>query len=113
MSLDVYLEENYCPVCKRAYKVFCSNITHNLNKMADALGIYEPIWRPEECGVEKAEQLIPILEKGVALLELDPEHYKQYDASNGWGTYDGFLPWLREYLEACKKYPKARVRADR
>lgn len=85
MSLDVSLEENCCPVCKRADEVFHSNITHNLNEMADALGIYEPIWRPEECGVEKAEQLIPILEKGVALLELDPVHYKQYNASNGWG----------------------------
>lgn len=69
MSLDVSLEENCCPVCKRADEVFHSNITHNLNEMADALGIYEPIWRPEECGVEK----------------LDPVHYKQYNASNGWG----------------------------
>ena len=30
------------------------NITHNLNKMASELGVYEHLWRPDEIGVTKA-----------------------------------------------------------
>jgi hypothetical protein len=40
MSLDVYLEE------VRPCTVYSSNITHNLNKMADEAGIYQALGAP-------------------------------------------------------------------
>jgi len=43
-------------------QVFHRNITHNLGKMANAAGIYEALWRPEEIGITQAKQLIdPIM----------------------------------------------------
>lgn len=107
MSLDIYLYKY-----KRA-SIFDSNITHNLNKMAEAAGIYGCVWRPEENGFENAGQLIEPLEKGIKELKSKPDFYKQFEPDNKWGTYDDFIPWLEEYLEACKNNPDAEIFASR
>lgn len=125
MSLDVYLtgepkEVNcICPTCYHLHKrdttekYYSSNITHNLNQMADAAGIYNHLWRPDEFGITKAQQLIEPLTKGLADLNSRPEYYSQFNAKNGWGTYDQFVPWVVAYLAACKEHPEARVRVSR
>lgn len=107
MSLDVYLEVT------KPTEVYWANITHNLNVMADAAGIYGALWRPDEHGLMKAGQLVPILEKGLADLKARPEYFKTFDAPNGWGTYIHFVPWVEKYLEACKENPDADVRVSR
>lgn len=109
MSLDVRLEG----VETRTIGYFSSNITHNLGRMAEAAGIYQAIWRPEELGITKAGELIPLLEVGLKELESDPEKFSQYNAPNGWGTYERFVPWVRDYLEACKEHPEATVEVCR
>lgn len=91
---------------------FSANITHNLHQMATAAGLF-CIWHPEDSGAEKAGQLIEPMEKGLALLKSDPERFRQFDADNGWGTYEQFVPWVERYLAACKEYPDARVRVSR
>ena len=107
MSLDVYL------MVTKPTEVYEANITHNLNTMADAAGIYDALWRPDENGLVKAGQLIPILEKGLADLKERPEHFKTFDSPNGWGKYIHFVPWVEKYLEACKENPDADVRVSR
>ena len=107
MSLDVYLEE------VRPCAVFDANITHNLNRMAEAAGIYGVVWRPEENGIETAADLIEPLKAGIAAMKADPERFRQFDAPNGWGKYRDFLPWLEQYLAACEEHPAAAVRASR
>lgn len=94
-------------------EVYSANITHNLNAMADAAGIYKCLWRPEEIGITKASQLIEPLEAGLKLLESDPERFKFYNPSNGWGSYDGFVPWIQRYISACKDHPDADVSVSR
>lgn len=125
MSLDVtlYGEESEvtcrCSECgnehvhKKREKLYSSNITHNLGAMAEEAGIYMHLWRPEEIRITKASQLIEPLRTGLELVKSDPERFKKHDAANGWGTYEHFVPWLKEYLEACVKHPEATVRADR
>lgn len=107
MSLDVYLR------VKGEGEVFSSNITHNLGKMASACGVYYACWRPEEINCTKAKHILPMLEDGVKNLESYPEFYKTFDSPNGWGLYKNFLPWLKEYTEACRKYPEAKIRVSR
>lgn len=92
---------------------FSSNITHNLNTMAGEAGIYEACWRPEEIGVTTAAQLIPILEKGLALLKSDPKRFEKFNASNGWGKYEYFVPWVEKYLNACRQYPDHTISVSR
>lgn len=49
-------------------KFFSGNITHNLGSMAKACDIYDPLWRPDECGITQASQLIEPLELAIAKL---------------------------------------------
>ena len=123
MSLDVYLtrpqQPRDCPHCDGTGKVddtdecFQANITHNLGRMAGEAGIYEACWRPEEIGVTKAAQLVPLLRAGLAQLKERPEHFSTFNAPNGWGLYEHFVPWVEKYLAACEEYPDADVQASR
>ena len=101
MSLDISLN-----VIKQT-EVFSANITHNMGKMADAVGLYTPLWHPERIYLQWSYELIPYLEEGIALLKADPEQYKALDPENGWGSYDVFVPWLEKLLQQCKENPDA------
>jgi hypothetical protein len=107
MSLDVYLKVTM------PTDVYSANITHNLGPMAQEAGIYMTLWCPDELGFTKAEELIGTLEEGLAKLKADPEHFKKFDAENGWGTYEHFVPFVEKYLEACKDNPEADVEVSR
>jgi hypothetical protein len=107
MSLDIYFTE------VRESEVHFQNITHNLNMMAKEAGMYKPLWRPEEVGITKAAELTPYLEKGIADMKDNPSKYRKFDAKNGWGTYDDFLPWLEELLQASKDFPESDIHISR
>lgn len=106
MSLDVSLsyEED-----GNTITVFSANITHNLGRMADAAGIYQALWRPEEEGYKQAKDIIPIVEKGLEQMKREPDLFRRLDAANGWGTYEQFVLWVEKYLAACKQYPSANI----
>lgn len=107
MSLDVTLK------VPGMVEVYTRNITHNLNVMAEAAGIYKHLWRPEEIGVTKAGELIEPLTEGLARLLADPKKFKQLTPSNNWGSYEGLCNFVAEYIEACKDNPEAIVEACR
>ena len=94
-------------------EVYSRNITHNLNVMASAAGIYEHLWRPDEIGIKNAKDLIEPLRKGLVALETDPEKFRKLNPENGWGSYDGLLDFVRDYLAACEAHPGAVVYASR
>lgn len=139
MSLDVYLTRKkfisydagrtHTEEDEIAYS---SNITHNLGSMANEAGIYEALWRPhrlkdgydkkssheaeikfEEAQTTHAREIIPFLEKGLKDLKARPKFFKKLDSPNGWGIYKYFVPFVEEYLNACKKYPDAIVEVSR
>lgn len=103
MSLDVSI------VTTTKEETFSANITHSLNQMATAAGIYWHLWRPDEINVVFAGELIGPLKRGILKMKANPEKFKSFDAANGWGTYENFLPWCEAYLSACKNNPKGRV----
>lgn len=104
MSLDISLKID-------GVEVYESNITHNLTAMASAVSefFYKALWRPEEMGLVYAEDVLVELRKGAAKLVCAPTYYKQFNASNGWGLYEHFVPFVVNYIEACEKYPRATV----
>lgn len=108
MSLDVDLICECCESC-----LYSSNITHNLNKMAAEAGIYKHLWRPDEIGFDRAEQLIQPLTDGLALLKSDPARFEAFNSPNGWGMYEHFVRFVEDYLNACIERPKAKVRVSR
>jgi len=107
MSLDVWL------TATRPTEVYSSNITHNLNKMADAAGIYQHLWRPEEIGISYAGELILPLTVGLDKLKAEPAKFKAFDAANGWGKYENLVAFVEEYLRACVEYPDAEIHVSR
>lgn len=107
MSLDVWLTD---PDGK---EVFEANITHNLNKMAEAAGIYQHLWRPEELNITKAHELIAPLNVGLHKLMLDREYYETFNASNGWGLWEHLVPWIESYIAACEAHPDATITVSR
>lgn len=120
MGLDVYLNRKLFlsydqgkTYVEKDEEVYWANITHNLTKMADKAGIYEAIWRPENINATKAKDIIELLEKGLADLKERPNYFEQFNASNGWGMYKHFVPFVEKYLEACKEYPDANIEVSR
>ena len=117
MSLDVYLEGPHCDACdacgRGGERIYDANITHNLGGMAEAAGIYKALWRPEEIGITKAGQLIEPLRAGVLWLIEHREEAEKHNASNGWGLYIHFVPFVEKYLAACVGHPEATVRVSR
>jgi hypothetical protein len=107
MSLDVYL---YAPdVDGNEVCVYTGNVTHNLGKMADAAGVYQPMWRPEEIPVTHARDLLPLLSDGLTALAETPIYFQTFNPANGWGSYDGLVRFVREYRDACHFHPSARI----
>lgn len=111
MSLDLYFDDPFvraaCKPGEYVEHVYQANITHNLNRMAGAVGLYTWLWRPEEEHVTRAGELTWPLFLGIATLLADPERFDRLSADNGWGTYDQFLPWLIEVYRATLRYPDA------
>lgn len=125
MSLDIDLihtpmKEIRCPHCggeiavaSKEECVFDGNITHNLNVMADKAGIYQALWRPEELGATRADGLVALLRKGLQDLLERPEHYRQWNPENGWGSYEVLVKFTQDYLQVCEQYPQAVIRVSR
>lgn len=121
MSLDISLvgpeKEVPCICCgcgnehtkEEREKFYDGNITHNLGAMAEAAGIYKLLWRPEELGITKAGQIIDPLRSGVELLNSDPERFKKFNPSNGWGSYESLLAFAATYLAKCSIHPEAEI----
>lgn len=113
--------------------LFSKNITHNLKEMAMAADLYKPIWRPyqlvngydieeddhkkqwefEESVTIKAKDITELVKKGLKKLKAKPDYYKKYNPENGWGSYEGLVKFVEEYLEALEEYPDAIVITSR
>jgi hypothetical protein len=111
MSLDVSLRVTAGTV--KEIECYRANITHNLGKMAQACDLYLAMWRPEEIGCVFARDIIDLLRQGIEKLISDPDEYKKLNPKNGWGDYEGLLKFAREYLQACRDYPEAKIYIDR
>jgi len=122
MSLNIYLKEKEltterctCTCCDNEHTITFHksisdfNITHNLGKMADALGIYGIVWRPEDNGITKAQDMVNGLSNAIDKLESCPLKYKQYEPENKWGTVESFLEFLKKYKYDCEKNPEAKI----
>jgi len=107
MSLDVYLED------EKGVEVYHSNITHNLGKMAREAGIYECLWRPDEHGITHARQMVEPLAAGVTLLATQKARFEAFNAANGWGMWEHFVPFCMDYLQACRDNLDAVVSVSR
>lgn len=94
MSLSFYLYND-------DEEILSLDISHNVGETAEKFGIYKALWRPEEIGITKASQLIPILQKAI-------EEIGKQD-----GFYYSFENFVTKIFIACIKNPNARIEAQR
>tara|TARA_R110000796_G_scaffold4805_1_gene18245 strand:+ start:5006 stop:5368 length:363 start_codon:yes stop_codon:yes gene_type:complete len=120
MSLDVMLvREKWVSYdegkthTKEEECIYDANITHNLGEMAKKAGIYKALWRPEEIDCKYAKDIIGRLEVGLKNLKENPHYFKRFNSPNGWGMYEHFVPFVEEYLKACKIYSYAEINISR
>lgn len=97
MSLDLILKNKYGDV------VWEQNITHNLSTLARVTSLYNVLWDSNEAPTGQA---LPALRYGhqqlclTVMLGSD----KDYLPSNGWGTTENLLDFVKSLIEACEKY---------
>jgi len=109
MSLDVELVKKCTCGEAIAEHYYEANITHNLAIMAGKAGIYKAIWRPHEIDCKFAKDILPIVEKGYEDMLMRPDYYNQFNAENGWGLYEDFMPWISDYIEAMRENPDSEI----
>jgi hypothetical protein len=56
---------------------------------------------------------IPKLETAIRGLVAEPERFRAMNPKNGWGSYDGFVDWLKSLLESARENPNKIWRASR
>lgn len=81
------------------------NLTYNLADMFITLtghSLYD--WN----GV-KAFDAVEGATNALVNLNYKPEKYRQYEASNGWGTIETMRNFLNDFIILCMKYPYATV----
>jgi len=113
LSLDVGLLECFCDRCERGDNVFAANVTHNLGEMAAKADLYQALWRPEEIGATLARHITPLLKRGLAKLEAQPDEMRRLNPPNGFGTYEYLVFFTRKYLAACEAHPEAHIKVSR
>lgn len=94
------------------------NITHNLTEMAEdcisfdeydqCYNLYDLLWRDTQAPFEGdyINAYIAHLAYCLYVLKNDPEHFKKFNPSNGWGTYEQLVEFVRSFIHALIDMPE-------
>lgn len=74
---------------------------------------YDEEYKFEEENPSQAFEIIPYLKNGIENLKENPEYFKKFNPSNGWGSYEGLLKFAEEYLKASETFPNAIIEISR
>lgn len=77
--------------------------------MAKEAGLSDALWHPGSAGLKSAQDLLPLLKRGLQNLLREPDRFKILNPANGWGDYDGLVRSTEECLKACQRNPKASI----
>ena len=112
MGLNIYFYDGVGEDAKEIEIESHLQITHNLNSVVSELGLlvgkpyYEVIWIPDELFVLKNGEVpvglvlkvLPDLIKNLLKFE---DRLTEYLPSNGYGTFEGLVSFLCDYLKEC------------
>jgi len=96
MSWDVSLIKR-CEYCNHNEEIDIGNYTYNISNMyKKAMG-----YTLSELYGKSANEVMPILNKGISDMEENPEIYQEMNPINGRGNYEGALNFLRNIRYKC------------
>lgn len=113
MSYDVCLKTKPCE-CSRCgeqhggEQVYEDNMTSNVACMWNEAGAPLRDWAYDKAH-GPASELATKLGDAIATMEREPEKYRAMAPSNGWGSYEGCLAFLKRLRSACLQHPNAIV----
>ena len=93
------------------------NITHNLCGMAEdcesfdeydqCYNLYDLLWRDTQAPFtgDYLNVYIAHLAYCLYVLKNDPKHFKQFNPSNGWGTYEQLCDFVESFIRALVNMP--------
>lgn len=113
MSLDLWLEfavDYGGPGGPETTTIFETNMTHNLTGLWSFIKVYDALYMSDK---ELAGEHLGALEVGLDFMIEHEKECREFDAPNGWGTYDQALPWLQSVVEAFRRFPKATIRVSK
>lgn len=85
-------------------EVYGDNITANVFPMWEKANIDKLIYSYEPL---LAQDMIGPLEDGLEVMLADREGFEELNPSNGWGSYDGAVRFLKRLIAACREHPDA------
>ena len=80
-------------------------INHTSNtsaKIKEVCGSYPSEWDGKKCS-----EMLPVITQGCDRLRSHSQEYRQFEASNGWGTVETTLKFLNDIRLACEEFPTA------
>lgn len=88
--------------------VFAHQIPPDFAEVARLTNLYQVIWEPNSIATT-AGGLIPTLYIAINDMSLDSIKYKIHELDNGLEAYERLAVFAQKYLDACIKYPDAKV----
>lgn len=86
--------------------IYSGNYTHNVAKMWRRSGVYDALYNSEG---KLAKDILPVLANGYEHMKENPSEYEELNPPNKWGSYEGALDYLKEVMDACRKYPNSKI----
>lgn len=103
MSYDVHLEVD--TGAGNTVEAYWRNMTSNVAGMWCDAGA-----DLREMKGRCAAECVPLLTAAIDKMVADPARYRAMEPSNGWGTYEGTLEFLRALRDAMQDHPATTVR---
>lgn len=86
--------------------VYDGEITFNVRTMLVEAGLPDSLRSLDSLTAAEAQDQVYEAWKE---LRTRPSHYRPLQASNGWGTYDQLVPWIKELYIALRTHPRGVV----
>lgn len=91
--------------------VFTANLQNSYSRIAKALKLYRPIWRPRELAIDDAGTLTGLINKGLTTYSRDKGFFEQFIDADSDDSLEEFFEFVQGYLTACHVNPQAKVKA--
>ena len=106
MSYDIDITVHHPDGYSSRFEV--GNITYNIRPMmvaASDVGF-------SDLHDMRCFEAAPILAHAWREMRRNPARYRRFEASNGWGTYDQFMPYLTRFYAMARLHPNGIIRVS-
>jgi hypothetical protein len=104
MSLDLWMQSKDCPTCGRHDCTGDSlNYTYNAAVMWREIFPYDG----QMINIDgmTGEESLEKLKYGLGILKANPDKFLPLEPENKWGSYNGFMLYIKDLIDLAEKHP--------